>query len=201
MLNIRKSIIVVFAWHFLGLLLSLLLLFPFRTIQPKGDLAIQILVACVIASLVTSLLFSIRINSCKEPLQDGRFSEAKTILLILLASSVMFLNSNVLVQTVLNTDRSRSIFVLQWIECAPEFAARSEIEKQINEKFGLESVRAFEKRVHEHISRGLISEEIGEIRLTRVGAAIYRISVTLTGIYNLTGTQENSIWNSKQKTC
>jgi hypothetical protein len=147
------------------------------------------------------LLFSIRINSCEEPLQDGRFLEAKTIILILLASSVMFLNSNVLVQTVLNTDRSRSIFVLQWIECAPESAARSEIEKKINEKFGLESVRAFDKRVQEHIRRGLISEEIGEIRLTRVGAAIYRISVTLTGIYNLTGTQENSIWNSKQKTC
>ena len=105
MVSSFKSIIVVLAWHFFGLGLGFLSLFPIRVFDDSGDLAVQILFGSLLAGILTSLIYwrMLRIQEIKQ--RTPLVGHTKLTLALLLASSLFFFNLNVLVQTVLNTDR------------------------------------------------------------------------------------------------
>lgn len=196
-----RSILVLLALHFLGLILGFGFLYAVRLTDKTGDLALQILIASVLAGTLSPIIF-----------WKGRFGQSKTILksihkdvkvliILLFASSVIFFNLNMLVHTVLNTDRSRSIFILSWVECSPKKTTKEEMQQEIGKELGEESLRAFNKRLNEHIKRGLIKEENGTVRLTFIGESVYGVSKVLTTIYDLKGPLENALWSKEKNIC
>jgi len=201
MVSSFKTIIVVLAWHFFGLGLGFLSLFPIRVFDDSGDLALQILFGSLLAGILTSLIFwrILRIQEIRK--RTPLVRHTKLTLALLLASSLFFFNLSVLVQTVLNTDRSRSTFVLSWIECSPKDATRFYIQTEIEKKFGEESANAFDKRVSEHIKRGLVSERQDKLALTWAGESVHQISNHLAKFYNLQGPKENSLWGKNNDYC
>lgn len=196
-----KAMIVVLGWHLIGLFIGFLTLFLFRLVDDEGDLALQILIVSCLASLLTTIIFLSLKRFYGKITHDSLVKDSRKIIIYLLTSSVLFFNLNVLVHTVLNTDRSRSFFVLNWIDCAPEFATRSTIQNEVEKKYGEESVRAFDKRVEEHSRRGLVVKSKLEIRLTWAGVAVLRISEILTSMFDLKGPLENTLWEPIKNRC
>lgn len=118
-------------------------------------------------------------------------------LLAFLASFFMFLTVGL--QTFTNVDRSRSLFMFEWIQCAPSTITKSTLEKNVESKFGIEARAAFEQRLNEQVARGFISIDNSKPKLTTGGKTIFNIAIFLSRIANLDGWQKNFLWNARNK--
>jgi len=93
--------------------------------------------------------------------------------------------------TLLNIDRSRSLYVLSWVHF-------HEI-SYVNKKPSLDDVispeaevwEAISQRIDEHISRGLIENKGKKISLTPRGEFYYEVADILADIYSLDGWKQN----------
>jgi hypothetical protein len=91
----------------------------------------------------------------------------------------------------INIDRSRSFYVLAWID---RYEIKSDVTTnpyesvQSPEKNSIESIQ---KRVLEQESRGLISDNGSEFRLTRLGKVTLRVSNFFAKTFNLQGWYQN----------
>lgn len=110
------------------------------------------------------------------------------ISLILLISLIFFTITSL---TLVNVDRSRSIYVLSWI---------SEGRVQLNNNYiSLDQVRSTEKlnidgveqRINEQIKRGLVIQDGNKLELNKGGLVIVFISKFVAKVFNLNGWEKN----------
>ena len=109
-----------------------------------------------------------------------------------------FFSSTVLVQTqtLLNIDRSRSFFILEWVNCAPSTQLYV-IESEIESFYGKGELAAFNLRLAEHQARGLIVNKGDTIELTPLGVFLFRFSDLTATSFKLAGWKLNKIWSSE----
>lgn len=109
---------------------------------------------------------------------------------ILLIALVFF---TITTSTLVNVDRSRSIYVLSWI---------SEGRVELNNNFiGLDQVRSKEKmnidgvkqRINEQIERGLVTQSGNKLELNKSGLVIVLISKFVAKVFNLNGWEKNRL--------
>jgi hypothetical protein len=118
-------------------------------------------------------------------------------LLVLLLIS--FVSSTVLVQTqtLLNIDRSRSYFILEWIECSPSKELLL-VQSKVGATFGAGEIKAFDLRLVEQETRGFISREGNNVNLTRMGSTLFKFSEISAGAFNLSGWEANKVWKDSK---
>jgi hypothetical protein len=159
---------------------SLLVLFKvIHTIFPSTLLFDQIL----FISCLNIMFFLILVN------KRIKLSFDKMVAIISLGLSLMFLNQTF----VLNVDRSRSTFVLSWVE-------KGYVSIDTTGSFLLEGILSKEnsnelgtiQRVRENIDRGLISVKGETVELTLVGHLLLHICEGTANLFNLQGWKTNS---------
>ena len=99
-------------------------------------------------------------------------------------------------QIIGNVDRSRSLYMFNWIKCAPLNSSQNIIQNRIEETYGTESLQAFKLRLQEQEARGLVNENNGFIELSKRGEFIFSIAKNVSKIFRLRGWIEHDIWNN-----
>jgi hypothetical protein len=105
-------------------------------------------------------------------------------LVSILLSSIIFYSF--CFSTILNVDRSKSLYVLLWVH---DLGPVSEIElaNKISLKYGVFDRDTYEQRIEEQIQRGLISTSAGNLNLTQKGNLIYESANLLAHLFKLAG--------------
>lgn len=153
-----------------------------RILRNFGNLQLfeQIVISCVSGALILGLGILLFFEKIFPNFHD-RFN----ILLILIASMLIMLI--VAPNTVMNIDRSRSFYVLGWVE---NEGVRIDKEGALvllvksNERFSAVSIR---ERIDEQSARGLIMRQEDRYQLTRRGVIAVRISDFVAKFYGLEG--------------
>jgi len=181
-------------------LLDTLILLVSRIFVNNSFLADQILfcsilTAAVFVAFLLVLQRNFHVIERQNPTRDSIFQflrEPSIIFLFVIA----FFSSTVLVQTqtLLNIDRSRSFFILEWVNCAPSNQLYV-IESKIESFYGKGELAAFNLRLAEHQARGLIVNKGNTIELTPLGVLLFRFSDLTATSFNLSGWKLNKIWS------
>jgi len=179
-----------------------LLLFLWRQTAPNSFLADQILCIAIVTACGFPLFLVIRKNmgtkAGRSPVKGFwlQLIDEPTLVVLFLIS---FVSSTVLVQTqtLLNIDRSRSYFILEWIECSPSNELFL-VENKVASIFGSGEIRAFNLRLVEQEARGVIAREGGNVNLTRFGSFLFRFSEMSAGVFNLSGWETNKVWKDSK---
>lgn len=168
-------------------LFSLCVLFLIRQLNNSTLIADQILAVGLFALVCTGILFFL--------LKNNISSEKKWIkILSLLVSFLLYLN--VSTQLLINTDRSRSFFVLEWIQCAPPTYSINQIQNRYTEVYGERSLKDFNLRYNEQVSRQLINDSENPTLSTR-GLIIYKLAEFLAKSFKLKGWYSNALWDKE----
>ena len=96
----------------------------------------------------------------------------------------------VLSNSLLNIDRSRSFYVLSWVDQKKVSSIDGVIEESISSTEA-NDLNSLEMRIMEHEERGLIKNENGKYYLTFRGGVILNLSNFLAQIFNLENWQKN----------
>lgn len=94
--------------------------------------------------------------------------------------------------TIMNIDRSRSFYVLAWTHknlISYENGSLNLTKVQSDEKLG---VTGIETRINEQISRGLITKNSSELKLSNYGKIYYIFAEKLAKVYRLNNWAENN---------
>ena len=92
----------------------------------------------------------------------------------------------------MNTDRSKSLYVISWIHDTQPISPLL-IESKLKEKYGFFDSRYVEQRIREQQVRGIIKIEDGSYELTTIGQLIWRAAEVLSVIFKLDGWKDNKI--------
>lgn len=164
-------------------------LFMIRKLNDSSLIADQILAVGLFALVVTGILFFIanyQVNVDKKWIK----------ILSLLVSFLLYLNIST--QLLINTDRSRSFFVLEWIQCAPPSYTKTQIQNQYIKVYGEGALKDFELRYIEQVSRQLI-KDYDHPTLSTSGIVIYKLAKFLAKNFNLNGWYANALWEKECK--
>jgi len=174
------------------------LLFLWRQTNPNSFLADQILGVAIVTAIAFTLFLLIgktmgtkaRRNPLKSRLLQMINEPALLVLLL-----ISFVSSTVLVQTqtLLNIDRSRSYFILEWVECSPSKELLL-VQNKVGATFGAGEIKAFNLRLVEQEARGFISREGNNVNLTRMGSTLFKFSEITAGAFKLSGWEANKVW-------
>jgi hypothetical protein len=96
----------------------------------------------------------------------------------------------VLSNSLLNIDRSRSFYVLSWVDQEKVSSIDGVIEESISSTEA-NDLNSLEMRIMEHEERGLIKNENGKYYLTFGGGVMLSLSNFLAQIFNLENWQKN----------
>lgn len=172
--------------------IGILALLALRQVNQSSRLPDQILVVAILL-LIPSLYLD----------DEGRFSRKNHFvginfkILVFLTSFFMFLTIGL--QTFTNVDRSRSLFMFEWIKCAPINTNLNTLQAKIRDNFGSEAEMAFSQRLHEQVSRGLVKINNNSPELTVAGNVVFISAVQLARLAKLEGWQRNFLWKQNEK--
>lgn len=187
--NLYTSVICIVSTVYIGYLQFLII----RTFFPKGPLLDQIFIFTPVIFIDYFLLNSV-INKFKGN-KIGHVPEIFTIKTISASlAALIFFTSGLLILG--NIDRSRSLYMFNWIGCAPKSYSKDQLLDDIEKKFGKEEKIAFEMRLNEQLNRNFASIEDGAIELTQTGRGVLKIAVTVNSIYQLQGWRKHLIWKN-----
>lgn len=110
----------------------------------------------------------------------------------------LFVYCTIPFQIIGTVDRSRSLFIFEWVECAPTNSTYQSISNKIDTVFGKETSIAFDLRLTEQIKRGFMKETSGKIELTTRGQIVFVTAVTVSKIFSLKGWKQNFLWNNEK---
>lgn len=168
-------------------LFCLCVLFWIRQFNQSTLIADQILAVGLFALVCAGTLFFLSNNDIG--------SEKKWIeILSLLVSFLLYLNLST--QLLINTDRSRSFFVLEWIQCAPPTYSINQIQNRYTEVYGELSLKDFNVRYNEQVSRQLINDSENPTLSTK-GLAVYKLAEFLAKNFNLKGWYTHALWDKE----
>jgi len=158
-----------------------------RQLNDSTLIADQILAVGLFALVCTGTLFFLSNNNIS--------SEKKWVkILSLLVSFLLYLN--VSTHLLINTDRSRSFFILEWVQCAPPTFTINQIQNRYTEVYGERSLKDFNLRYKEQVSRLLINDSENPTLSTK-GLVIYNLAEILAKSFNLKGWYTNALWDKE----
>lgn len=191
------------AFIFLALFaIDFLLLFLWRQTTTNSFLADQILCIAIVTASGFLLFLVIRkkagIKASRSPVKSFWLQLIDEPILVLLLL-ISFVSSTVLVQTqtLLNIDRSRSFFILEWIECSPSNELLL-VENKVASILGAGEIGAFNLRLVEQQARGVIARKGTYVNLTLFGRLLFRFSELSAGAFNLSGWENNKVWKDSK---
>jgi len=155
------------------------------------------LALCGVLSAVVIAVAALKIAVLREKLSFyfGKFRDYFVILNCCLA---MFMYLVFPFQVIGTVDRSRSLFMFEWVACAPRNSTLIDVENQIDKVFGKEAVVAFNLRLREQENRGLMKIASGRPELTYGGHVVFSSAVEASRIFSLRGWQQNFIWENNK---
>lgn len=109
----------------------------------------------------------------------------------------LFIYCTVPFQIIGTVDRSRSLFIFEWVECAPTNSTYELISNKVESTFGKETSIAFDLRLKEQIKRGFMKKRNTKIELTTRGQVVFATAVYVSKIFSLKGWKENFLWNNE----
>lgn len=175
-----------------SVILAFILLFVIRLAIESDFLLEEILLVSIVSAVFCWVLCrnsSVLSNDRNVP------KDIKPLILFLssILVSVFVLLSGLL--SLGNIDRSRSLFMFNWIGCAPKTISEESLLIRVEDRFGAEAKRAFKKRIQEQKSRGLVEDSNHHsLTLTLSGKGVLTIARHLSSLYNLKGWEENLLW-------
>ena len=119
--------------------------------------------------------------------------ESRVFVILLMSVVISLTNLTLLVHTIANIDRSRSISIFEKIGCSPTSNVLS-IESQIQLQFGTEEVKSFELRLREMKSRRLVVITENEVRLNTISSYILRTSFFASNFFHLNNFKTSRLW-------
>ena len=159
--------------------LGFLILFILKRTGFLNDLLFELL---IISSFVTGAIFLFLWKFGR------RFALSIEPKLVIIGVLTFFLLAQ---GTLLNIDRSRSLYVLSWVH----FHEITYVDKQLalDDVISSEAEvsEAISQRIDEHIARGLIENGEKKISLTPRGELYFEVADMLADIYNLDGWKQN----------
>jgi hypothetical protein len=120
-----------------------------------------------------------------------KIKKDKELLLFLVTASVslvMLLNL-----VILNVDRSRSFYVLNWVNQNQIVLEQGVLNLDNVISKEKSSKEAINVRLEEQINRGLILKKEGELSLSRSGEIVLRIAEVVATVFNLQQWKDNKI--------
>jgi hypothetical protein len=164
-----------------------------RILFPNGPLLDQIFI-CTPVIFIDFLIITSAINKFekKEKVQREEIHALKIISALL--ATLIFFTSGLL--TLGNIDRSRSLYMFNWIGCAPNNHSKDQLYEDIEKKYGKEEAIAFEMRLEEQLNRKFVRINDGVIELTHTGQGVLRIAVTINSIFQLQGWKKHLMWKN-----
>ena len=106
----------------------------------------------------------------------------------------LFIFATVPFQIIGTVDRSRSLYIFEWVGCAPAGATKMAIAEKVEEVFGRETRVAYNLRLEEQIARGFMSDARNIPELTPSGRFIFKSAIGVSKLFSLSGWKENFIW-------
>ena len=106
----------------------------------------------------------------------------------------LFIFATVPFQIIGTVDRSRSLYIFEWVGCAPIGTTKMEIAGKIEEVFGRETRIAYDLRLEEQKARGFMTEKQNIPELTTAGRFIFSSAITISKLFSLRGWKDNFIW-------
>ena len=120
----------------------------------------------------------------------------KTLVKIIVSLLILFVFLTIPLQVLGNIDRSRSLYMFGWIECAPASTSIDQMHKQIDDVYGKESLNAFLQRVNEQEQRNLLDLNNQKYVTSFQGHKIFQSAKLLARIFHLDGWYAHDIWNN-----
>jgi len=92
----------------------------------------------------------------------------------------------------MNTDRSKSLYVISWIHDTQPVTPQN-LEIILKNRYGYYDQFYVEQRIREQQTRKIIEIEKGQYKLTRIGEVIWNAAEFLAFVFELNGWDENKI--------
>jgi hypothetical protein len=161
----------------LPLLIAFSLLFLIRQITQRIILFESILLSIL---LTVVLVFSYFALECKREISQFSYEKFLSVFVsLLLFYSISF-------STVLNTDRSKSLYVLSWVHDLGPITEKN-LSQKIRMKYGEYDSSYIQQRIIEHKSRGVFVERNGLIQTSSLGNAYWYVANKIAGMFKLSG--------------
>jgi len=170
-------------------LVATLLLILWRVYSPTNLLFDQF---CVITLLIFMLSFSINYTTSRNTNLIAKFNIAVAIALV---SSLLYFST--IQYTVLAIDRSRSFYVLSWIDNGLFVFEKNQlklVERELPSRIDLDrnNLAPMNQRIEEQISRKLVTFQDSKLVLTWSGEVLLNLSTVTARVFNLKGWESNT---------
>lgn len=174
-------------FHFLlimgNLLLGCLILTITRNfIELKFPIFEEIILASILATVIT-LGFTLYLKTVGSQKNSIRLLSYVNIIGLMLSLLV-------LPYTLLNIDRSRSFYVLSWVDQGKVYVENGQIILEVRSTESAD-IAGVDLRLKEQEQRGLIREGNGVYKVTNIGKFTLRIANLLAKLFNLTNWEAN----------
>ena len=164
----------VVGWH---LAQTSLLLYLLRAFTQLGTpLFEQIILTICFSAGLSMLLFFLKVRVLARRLNHHEF-----LSLVVISS---LLTALILLLSLVNIDRSRSFYVLSWVDNGSISSNAGELKFRIKSSEALD-INGVALRLEEQISRGLVQEANGEYQLTPTGSIYVSMANFLADLYRL----------------
>ena len=161
----------------LPLVTAFILLFLIRLITQRIILFESILLSIL---LTVVLVFSYFALEYKRDISQFNYEKFLSVFVsLLLFYSMSF-------STVLNTDRSKSLYVLSWVHDLGPITEKN-LSQKIRMKYGEYDSSYIQQRIIEHKSRGVFVERNGAIQTSSLGNVYWYVANKIAGIFKLSG--------------
>ena len=161
--------------------LNALILALIREIFPSNLLFDQIVFLCVLTLVVFFLYVFLNLSQHSKQKKSFQSTRMKFSTVLIAVLIFYIFGTGVL----LNVDRSRSLFVFQWVnQCSNSVRCIYDYERALYSEQG---VREIEQRLEEQVSRGLMVISSDKITLTKLGVIVAEAADLSTTLFNLEG--------------
>jgi len=136
----------------------------------------QIIFAVCLSAGLSMLFFFLKIK-----VLSGRFSRDEFLSLVIISS---LLGALMLLLSLVNVDRSRSFYILSWVDNGSISSSDGKLEFRIKSSEASD-INGVALRLKEQIGRGLVQEANGRYQLTSTGHLYISIANLLADAYQL----------------
>ena len=155
---------------------SILLYFLRAFVKLETPLFEQIIFTVCLSAGLSMLFFLLKIK-----VLSGRFNRDEFISLVVISGLLGFL---ILPLSLVNVDRSRSFYVLSWVDNGSISSSDGELNFQIKSSEASD-INGVALRLKEQIGRGLVQEVNGRYQLTPTGDLYISVANFLADLYRL----------------
>lgn len=164
-------------WLVLPLLTSFFILFLIRQVTQRIILFESILLSILITAVIVFSFFALEY---KRDINQSNYEKFLSVFVsLLLFYSMSF-------SIVLNTDRSKSLYVLSWVHDLGPITEKN-LSQKIRIKYGEYDSSYIEQRIIEQKSRGVFVEQNGLIQTSSLGNVYWYAANKIAGIFKLSG--------------